>query len=195
MPDGGFPPSQMHRIRRICGRIVAGGVCCAVMATLPHAVAGVAVVANRTAVPITLTLTPPDQKPTSVVLEGGDARPIEVGNPLPFQVQHGANGPTGVLWPQQAYELVESGEAGLALRRLDFGARSESAYAPAEGERLALRKKAVVSVKIFVDEDELRRQEVWEPALRERIREGVSRARGACRRGLAGGGNRHVELG
>jgi hypothetical protein len=105
--------------------------------------------------------------PQSVTIAAGESRPIYSDAPLRLRLS--GEDRNYELTPDSAYYIGPSLVNGApALVAIGLGEAANLAW-PAPDAVQSLPDANVITVKIFVDDDERRLQRVWEPTLRQRI--------------------------
>lgn len=159
----------------ISGRVLArfAPALVAVAATVllaPSAQAAVAVVSNRTPEPLVLAVAVDDGTPRGLTLAPGDSRPIFGLRKLAVSWPGGGEQSQAELTPGCAYFFCRTEEPTAAVKFEQIGLNEQPGpplILPGDG----LLQVAVptLRVKALVDDDELRRPESWQPALRQRL--------------------------
>jgi hypothetical protein len=134
-----------------------------------RAAASVVVIANRMPEAVTATVVIDGAQVQTLKLDPGDSRPVFADAAV--RVRLPGNLQDYQLAPDCAYFIgPDVNTGGPTLAAIGLG---ETGQRPWPGPNLArapaLADAGVITVKVFVDDDELRLQQVWEPALRERI--------------------------
>ena len=131
--------------------------------------AEVAVIANRTAAPVTVDVLISGEAPRKLALAPGDSRPIIANAAVQVRFTAELATPPRALEAECAYAIEEgTGREPLCLSRIPLGETASPAWA-SPGLWLVPPSGRVVDVKILVDDDELRPRSVWEPNLRARV--------------------------
>jgi hypothetical protein len=119
---------------------------------------------------------PAGELPATLQLAPGDCRPVALSEGVAVRLLPGSNPGRGELLPGGAYEICVAADGeGLDLSRINLGPTLISGTAGASGtaglsgRRSALDGQGVIKVKIYTDDDELRRRPVWEADLKARV--------------------------
>ena len=149
--------------------------------------ASVAVFHNATTETVRLVVAPQGGAPQALVLEPEDARPVSSNRGLAVRLSAGRPSPAIEVDSDCAYDVVRLAPGQpLSLRPIPLGPQQGS-FSPAEGplHRIELTDAATIAVKLYVDDDEMRRRPVWERTLRQRIAD-ASEALRAMRASVCG---------
>jgi hypothetical protein len=133
--------------------------------------ADVVVVANRTAGPIELNARVDDVSARKIKLAPGDSVPLFATTGVHVSTVDGNfTAAEQTLAPNAAYAFAPSVAGGAPiLKPLKLGESSEPSWPAVATPPLELPESSVITVKIVVDDDEVRQRRVWEPVIRERI--------------------------
>ncbi len=132
--------------------------------------AHVVVIVNRMEQPILVTARLDDAAPQTLALDPGDSRPLFAD--WQAQLQLAGSPRTYEAAPDCAYYIGPDPVDGQpTLATIGLGEKRDRPWPARDAERPLppLDGNNVITVKLFVDDDELRLQRVWEPILRQRI--------------------------
>jgi hypothetical protein len=109
--------------------------------------------------------------PQTLKLESGVSLPLFADAPVSVRLP--GNSQDFQLDPDCAYFIgPDLATGGPTLAAIGLGETATRPWPPPNAARApALEDAGVITVKVFVDDDEMRHQRVWEPALRQRIAE------------------------
>jgi hypothetical protein len=128
------------------------------------------VVANRTAEPLKLTVLLDDKPPQILSLGAGDSRPLTAETRARVRLMEAAGPRDYELQPDCAYFVGESSDKrSLVFSAIGLGEAPGRTWPAPMRRPVAMAAPGVITVKILVDDDELRLQRVWEPAIRKRL--------------------------
>ena len=133
--------------------------------------ADVVVIANRTANPVEFNARIDDVPTRKVKLAPGDSAPLFAATGVHVSAVDGnVTSAEQLLAPNAAYEFVPNAAGGApTLKPLRLGESSESSWPAVATPPLELLDSNVITLKVVVDDDEVRHRQVWEPIIRERI--------------------------
>lgn len=131
--------------------------------------ASVVVVSNRTERPISFHAAVDGLPPKAITLAAGDSRPLygEQSAKL-ITSQHGQRSEIA-LDADCAYYFSTNAAGGLALNKIGLNDSPGTKWKPISPGAFQFPNANVITVKIVVDEDELRPRPLWERTIRERI--------------------------
>ena len=135
------------------------------------ALADVVVVANRTAEPIEFNARIDDGSFRKVKLTPGDSVPLFATSGVHVRTLDGNfTSSEQSLAPNTAHAFTPSAAGGApTLMPLKLGESMEPSWPAVATSPLELPESNVITVKVVVDDDEVRQRRVWEPVIRERI--------------------------
>ena len=132
--------------------------------------ASVAVLANRTAAPVSFQAVLDNQRVQNVTLEPGDSRPLLAESGVSIKANIGGKLQEIALDPDCAYFIGKASDDGpLGLVKIGLGETGSRVWQPLSPGAIELRDAGVINVKVLVDDDEVRPRAVWERVIRERI--------------------------
>ena len=141
-----------------------------VLTTAPSAGAGVVVLANRGEERVAFTAVVDGGVPRQVDLAAGDSRPLFGSRSVAVRTSEGAGARAVPLEPDCAYSVSwDAAHAWPTVNKIDLGETAPRAWPPPAAAPLELPGAGDIPVKILVDENEVRPQNIWEPVLRARI--------------------------
>lgn len=132
--------------------------------------ASVVVLANRTANPVSIVALTADRAPQSLSIPPGECRTVFAETVVRIRsAAAGANTEVS-LEPDCAYYVGEpAGDLPLGVAKIPLNEAAGRAWRPLSPGAIELRDAGVITVKILVDDDEVRPRTAWERILRERI--------------------------
>ena len=139
--------------------------------TCASTVADVVVIANRTTDPIEFNARVDDVPARRIKLAPGDSVPFFASAGAHVSTFNGANATAEqLLAPNAAYAFTPNA-AGVApvLKPLKLGESSQQSWPAVATPPLELPEASAITVKVVVDDDEVRQRRAWEPIIRERI--------------------------
>ncbi len=132
--------------------------------------AGVAVIANRCAEAVAVSVLVEGEQPSPLSLAPGDARPLFADGPVRLRIDGDRAQREFLLEAECAYFVGGSAADGtLTLEQIGLGETMRRPWRAASPPAVARAEDGVVTVKILVDENETRLRSVWEPVIRQRI--------------------------
>ncbi|HEX6961572.1 MAG TPA: M12 family metallo-peptidase [Lacipirellula sp.] len=132
--------------------------------------ASVVVLCNRTENPVSLGAVVDDQPPQSLTLNPGASRPLYGKHGVKLIAGRGRQTREVALDPDCVYYINDEADAGaLKLQKIGLGESPGRTWQPLSSGAIELRDAGVVTVKIVVDDDEVRPRPAWERTIRERI--------------------------
>lgn len=154
------------RLTTRCGTLLVTVAACAI--AVP-AGAAVVVLTNRSEAPVTLSATVDNQPATSLTLQPGDARPLVAASSVRVRDAAVADAREHRLEANAAYAIESNPDlGGISLKRLPLGESPRRPW-PAASTAPTPPDAGTIDVKLFVDDDEVRNRQTWEPDLRQRI--------------------------
>ncbi len=172
--------SNACRDRRLGKRLAVAAGCAAWLVAAPSE-AGVVVVSNRTTNPVVVTAVLDGGLPQQLALPPGDCRPMFAKSQALVRLPGEGVDNEYDLSPDCAYYIgANPGDDKLSLGAIGLGETPGRRWPEANGaEPLPVApltpgigvERGVITVKLLVDDDELRVRQVWEPALRRRLDE------------------------
>lgn len=132
----------------------------------------IVVLTNRTAQPLEVVVSPENERPYTVRLASGEVTPLRGDSPLQIAYQDGGRRQPYTLAPNRVYFFGRF-ESGVRLQGVGLGGDASTAAGrplpPVDGAGDV--GNLVVTVRLFVDDDEPTRQVLWEQKLRARVAE------------------------
>ena len=127
------------------------------------------VLTNRTSQRITAGVIPDGEKPYPIAIDSGDVLPLFTDKLL--RINFVANGrPLSYpLHSNAAYFFGQSPNGRLDLQQIGLGGTPETLLGRSLPGTAATAPKAVITVKLLVDEDQALQRELWEPQMRRRV--------------------------
>ena len=152
-------------LRIIAWAALVGATMCA------SAFADVVVVANRTTEPIEFNARVDDVPAKRIKLAPGDSVPLFATVGAHVSTFNGANASAEqLLAPNAAYAFTPNPAGGPPiLTPIKLGDSSQQSWPAVATPPLELPEASVITVKVVIDDDEVRQRRAWEPVIRERI--------------------------
>jgi hypothetical protein len=133
--------------------------------------ADVVVIANRTAEPVEFDARVDDLPARNVRVAPGDSVPLIGTTGVHVRPRGGgAVSAEQALPPNTAFAFTSNSPGGPpTLQRIGLGESSDQTWPAVGTPPLELPESNVITVKVVVDDDEVRQRRVWEPVIRARI--------------------------
>ncbi|MCE9553497.1 MAG: matrixin family metalloprotease [Planctomycetes bacterium] len=142
-------------------------------AAAPGSLAPVVILANRSPEVVEFTVAGTGGEPIVRKLAPLDFVALPVTGTVPLEFQSGAETRRYGLTPPGIYCFAIAGGERVDLTRIDLRAmdapRQADRSQPGAVDRDKLSELSTIPIKIYVDDNEVTRREVWEPRLRKRI--------------------------
>lgn len=144
----------------------------AALAGARAAVADVVVIANRARAAVTADISPKVGKPYSIRLASGQVTPLFSDHRLRIGYQTRAGRRSFLLDANSAYYFAESRDGRLAFSKIGFGGdTAQAAGRKLPGGGSSATPAGVIDVRIYVDDEQPQRRDIWERVLRARVRQ------------------------
>ena len=139
--------------------------------TMVHPARGaVVVLANRSPDPVSVVAVVDDKLPQSLTIAPGDSRPLFAMGSARLLMTGAVAGRDLPLEPDTAYYVdPDPTNDSFTLKQIPLGETPGRAWNPPERPPLEFAGAEIVSVKVYVDDDEVRPRSAWEPVIRQRI--------------------------
>jgi hypothetical protein len=131
--------------------------------------ASVVVISNRTESPVSFHAIVDGLPPQPVRLAAGDSRPLYGEQSVRLVTSQNGERREVALDADCAYYFAAAPDVGLALKKIGLNDSPARKWQPLSPAAVQLPNAGVITVKIVVDEDEVRPRPVWEREIRERV--------------------------